>query len=144
MDILIIAIFIIFLAGIGYILSRPFVQAEENNDFTIGDDDLVLHYASLKNEIELLESKFENEEMAGEYLDLLDEKKREIEQLQNQMGLDEEKPPQPEEIIVTPEISETQPKFDLSQDGSYVCPQCGNRVYSSDKFCPNCGHQLIS
>ncbi len=144
MDILIIAIFIIFLAGIGYILSRPFVQAEENNDFTIGDDDLVLHYATLKNEIELLQEKCKNEALAGEYLDLLDEKKREVEQLQNQMGLEEEEPPQPEEIIFTPEISETQPKLDLSQDGSYVCPQCGNRVYSSDKFCPNCGHQLHS
>jgi rubrerythrin len=136
---IIITILIVF--TISYILSRPFLKADTLLESRLPLNQYENQYQALLLEIKSLESKYEDtknqayhalieekKDSAAQLLRLIDEEKR----YANSTEPGEEK----EQPAATP-LNE-----DLPQENTVICPQCGGRVVSGDKFCAHCGHRL--
>lgn len=142
MDIFLIFIILIIVIAIGYILSRPFINTNAMREAPSTVGDFEFQYQMLINEIIALEEDCESAEKPDEICDQIDEKKEKAANLlrlinpplEKDFTAEQPAPPAEEEYI---KPDQTTPK-----DGTYICPQCGSRVKSSDKFCTHCGHRL--
>lgn len=141
MDLLLIGITIIIILGIAYALSRPFTLAESGPERI---NDLLTpkrQYEVPPKESSALEEQAKTLGMPDAISEPIEEKKAfAADNLQAIHHPEEEKTTNPTETTIDAE--ETQPEHLFHHDGYGVCPQCGNRVLSSDKFCAHCGHRL--
>ncbi|MFW5714636.1 MAG: zinc-ribbon domain-containing protein [Brevefilum sp.] len=142
MDILLIIITVVIVMGIGYILSRPFSNPQPAPATTGKTQNYQRQYENLLREIKTLQDDCENFETSQELCDQIEVKKQQAARLLKFINtpLEKELTPYPVNDPVDPE--ETQPENHFLRGNKAVCPQCGRRVASSDKFCIYCGHRL--
>lgn len=148
MDFILIFVILAITVIIGYILSRPFLNVETTNHFSVVKDDLGLAYEELLQEIKAMQSAFEDGDLPeGEYWQGLEEKKQQAANLLRR--IDDQMEPGPVPSIRArsqPQQEDQLPVKDNDDDpqGTTICPHCGSTVVSSDKFCANCGKTLKS
>jgi len=142
MDIILIIITVVIVMGIAYILSRPFANPEPAPETSGTTLNYQRQYESLLREIKVLQDECENFDFSQEACVEIDEKKQLAANLLRLINEPVEKQitAYPVNEFVDPE--ETQPENPFRRDSTAVCPQCGIRVASSDKFCTHCGHRL--
>ena len=142
MDILLIAITIVIILGIAFILSRPFAHPKPVSTSTGENRYYHRQYEILLDEIKALQKASEIPEAEEETLVQIKEKKLMAANLLRLMDapLEEAHPALPAQEGRDPE--ETQPEYLFTMDNTTICPQCGRRVASSDKFCTHCGNRL--
>jgi hypothetical protein len=142
MEYLLFLFIVIIVITTGYVLSKPFSkQMDQPEETRLLDHER--QYQNLLEEIRGIEKDCESgilttddcirqirekKEIAANLLRVIDPTMR-IESVIS----DEFKPTEPDHAQLTAPF--------LSQ-GSYYCPQCGDQVKSSDKFCMHCGHRL--
>lgn len=126
----------------GYVLSKPFSkQMDQPEETSLLDYEH--QYQNLLEEIKGIEKDCETgiitiedcvhqirekKEMAANLLRVIDPTMK-IESVIS----DEFKPTEPDH---------SQPTAQFQSQGSFYCPQCGDQVLTSDKFCMHCGHRL--
>lgn len=142
MDVLLIIITLITVMGIAYILSRPFAKPQPAPE-TLGDSQgFQRQYEDLLMEIKTLQDEFEGLNAPEEICHQIEEKKQLAANLLRQMEAPVEDQAKPRAIDEPTDSEETQPENHFLHEATYLCPQCGNRVVSSDKFCTHCGNRL--
>ena len=142
MDILLIIITAVIVMAIAYVLSRPFANPAPILNSPREDKDYQQQYKNLLREIKTLQDECEAPDAAEEICSRIEEKKQLAASLLRLINepFEEQITPYPINEPVDPE--ETQPETPYLRDKTYVCPRCGSRVASSDKFCTHCGHRL--
>ncbi len=143
MDILLIIIILLIVIAIGYILSRPFISPPAAmREAPTSANQHEIQYQTLLKEIKSLQAECETSECPEDIASQLKEKKRAAANVLREIDslLDDEDRMSWRDKI--PEQTNQKPRFPKPQVGSYFCPQCGNQVISSDKFCTICGHRL--
>lgn len=144
MDIILIIIILIIVVAIGYILSRPFTNTNAMREApsTIGDYEF--QYRMLINEIKDLEEDCESSDKPDEVCEEIDEKKEKAANLLRLINPPLEREFTTQRPVPPPDKKEAKPDQYIPKDGtySYICPHCGSKVKSSDKFCTHCGHRL--
>jgi len=141
MDFYLIAITIIIVLAIAYILSRPFTNAESLQGSSGYFDAYQAQYQSLLREIKNLENDCANGEN-DEGCHQIVIKKEQAAQLLRLINPSLNDQPFSSQPVNASSSADTKPEYALRHDGFYICPQCGDRVMSSDKFCTHCGHRL--
>ena len=140
MELLLIIIVIILVLAITAVLSRPFWKPAPVNGTMDADINYELQYQQLLIEIKSLESKLKENQSSQDYAALIEEKKDQAANLLRQIDS-----PEYDDLESNPENIETQddnPDQNGPPTDRFICPQCGSRVHSSDKFCPRCGSRL--
>jgi len=133
---------VIIVITTGYVLSKPFSkQMDQSEETSLLDHER--QYQNLLEEIRGIEQDCETgiitiddcvhqirekKEIAANLLRVIDPTMK-IESVIS----DEFKPAEP---------NNTQTSAQFQSQGSYFCPQCGDQVMNSDKFCMHCGHRL--
>lgn len=142
MDILLIIITLITVIGIAYILSRPFAKPQPALDTFEDSQNFQRQYEDLLMKIKTLQDECENLNTPEEICHQIEEKKQLAANLLRQMEKPVEDQAQPCVIEEPADSEETQPEDHFLHGRTYICPQCGNRVVASDKFCTHCGNRL--
>lgn len=142
MDILLITVIFAIIVTIGYILSRPFMNAETMNNTSSINGEYSIKYQMLLSEIKNLEDECLSAENPEHACEQLEDKKQQAANLLRKIY-----PPENKDLSSTgaePAVkqSDTQPERDLSREVTLYCPQCGSQVLHSDKFCTHCGQSL--
>ena len=142
MDILLIIITAVIVMGIAYVLSRPFANPAPVLEPPQHARDYQQQYEILLREIKTLQDECEVSDTSEEICVQIEEKKQLAANLLRLINepVEDQITPYPVNEPVDPE--ETQPETSFLRDNTYICPQCGSRVASSDKFCTHCGHRL--
>lgn len=129
MNIPLILIIVLMVVIISYILSKPFLKAGvEPEPLTILSQ-YESQYDSILGEIKSLEAAYARTHDQA-YRQKIEVKKETAADL---LRLIEQEKQQP--LPANPNRQSPQPT-------TVICPQCGRRVISSDKFCTYCGHRL--
>lgn len=143
MDYLLFLFILVIVIAIGYILSKPFTKSSDAQKLTEPAADFEDQYETLLREIKVIEQEYKDGTIDQEAcLTQIDEKKKLAADLLRLIH-----PVVKDEIMLNQnaigfEQAKDQPLFDPSAQGSYFCPQCGDQVLKSDKFCLHCGHRL--
>jgi hypothetical protein len=142
MDIFLIIITVVIIMGIAYILSRPFAHPQPTSVSTGNTQDVHRQYEALLREIKILQEDQDLDDSSIEISSQIEEKKQQAAQLLRLIDapLEEDLTPSPVQEPYPPE--DTRPEALFHRDNTTVCPQCGRRVASSDKFCTHCGNRL--
>lgn len=142
MDPLLIIITVTIVMGIAYILSRPFANPVKATEMPVESENYHQQYKRLLREIKVLQDECDHFDAPEEICNQIEEKKRLAADLLKLINapVEVETSQYPVKEAVDPE--ETQPETHILRESAYVCPQCGNRVASSDKFCTHCGNRL--
>lgn len=143
MDIFIVIIIMIIVVAIGYILSRPFMSGSKAvHEAPAIVNDYQFQYQMLLKEIKSLQTECEENHCPEDITSQLEQKKRVAANILRKIN-----PPIDDEIPndrmadTTDQLSKESDQH-TSKVGAYFCPQCGNQVISSDKFCTHCGKRL--
>lgn len=138
----IIAITLILILAIGYILSRPFLNAHTMPESSATTRDYLLQYETLLSEINELEATVAQSGDSKDTLGTIETKKhiaaallKKINPLlvADQMSITK----QP-----ATEQSDGQAQIGLPLEEADYCPCCGSDVLDNDKFCTHCGYPL--
>ena len=142
MDILLIIITVVIVMGIAFILSRPFANPKPASLPARESPDIRRQYETLLREIKALQDECEHLNDPDEACSQIEEKKLQAADLLRRMNapLDEVLVLEPAQVH--PEAEDTRPESFFFRDNTTVCPRCGRRVASSDKFCTHCGNRL--
>lgn len=143
MEVILIILILIIVVGMGYILCRPFFDQSSTPEARDAEIDLEDRYQMVLQEIKALKQDYESSAVSEEdTTHHLEQKKMmaaELLRLKNgQMTPVGEKKPS---IRIPAEVPDP-PKRSQAPQGVTYCPQCGNKILSSDKFCIHCGHPL--
>lgn len=142
MDILLIIITVVVIMGVAYILSRPFAHTKPASNGRGDTRDAQLQYEVLLREIKTLQEDNDPADALDEVCRQIEDKKRQAAHLLSLIDAPLEGDLAPQ-IVREPRVQEdTRPDTLLLRDNTTVCPQCGRRVASSDKFCTHCGNRL--
>ena len=123
----------------GYILCKPFL-----NDTVVNEPTNDEAYLDIKYQMLLLEIKrINNDCQAGVIPDedckaQLSTLKKEAANLLRLLDLE---PTELQNIFPNEDVLD-QSIDDMTQRGDDYCPQCGELIEASDKFCMHCGHNL--
>ncbi len=142
MDLLLIIITIIIIMGIAYVLSRPFTHPQPALEPPWETQDSQQQYESLLREIKTLQDECENFNAPEELCRQIKVKKQQAADLLRRINDPVLDPFPPEAVEKRKDPEETQPESPFLHANTYVCPHCGRRVASSDKFCTHCGNRL--
>ncbi len=142
MDTLLIFLTLAIVVAIAYILTRPFNNPSELQQSSFSNGDYEIQYLSLLREIKTIEQDCEAGDVSEDICNQLADKKRKAADLLRLMNqaLDPDQP-----FVQQPGVSsplDTQPEGDTPNPNTHICPQCGYKVVSSDKFCSHCGKRL--
>jgi len=142
MDILLIVITVVIVMGIAFILSRPFAHPKPATETAGKTQDYQRQYENLLLEIKILQDECENLDPQDEPCSQIEVKKHQAAHLLRLIEA-----PLAENAMLYPitesrDPEETQPESLFLMDNTTICPQCGRRVASSDKFCTHCGNRL--
>ena len=142
MDILLIIITVGIILGIAFILSRPFANPKPTSVPVQETSDYQHQYEALLREIQALQADCEHLDAPDEACSQIEEKKLQAADLLRLMNapLDETLNLYPAQAPRNAE--DTRPENLFLRENTAVCPQCGRRVASSDKFCTHCGNRL--
>jgi hypothetical protein len=142
MDILLIVITVVIIMGIAFILSRPFAHPKPATETAGKTQDYLHQYENLLREIKILQDECENLDGQDEACSQIEVKKHQAANLLRLIDT-----PLAENALLYPikepsDPEEAQPESLFLMDNTTICPQCGRRVASSDKFCTQCGNRL--
>lgn len=139
MDIVLIIIMLAIVIAIGFILSRPFLNADLMHLSYNGAKKLKFQYQALLTEIKSLEGELHVAQNAEDVADLLTQKKQLAANLLRQIDLENNFK---DDASDDGEPYQTLPEREINWNEMTFCSQCGQRVKYSDKFCTYCGHRL--
>ena len=142
MDLFLIIITVVIVMGIAYVLSRPFANPKPVLETPRSSQDYQQQYQNLLKEIKILQDDCETVGAPEEICNQIEEKKQLAADLLRLINepIQDQLPPKPVNEPLDPQ--DTQPEAPFLRDHTYICPRCGGRVASSDKFCTHCGNQL--
>lgn len=129
MNIPLILITVLMVIIISYILSRPFLKADNEPEPVTTLSQYESQYDALLGEIKTLEVTFERTQDQS-YRQQIEDKKEAAADLLILIDQEKQQPPA------------ANPAWDAPHPTTVICPHCGRRVISGDKFCAYCGHRL--
>jgi len=142
MDLLLIIITIVIVMGIAYVLSRPFANPKPVPEIPQVTQDYQQQYQNLLREIKILQEECETMDAPEGIFSQIKEKKQLAADLLRLIKEPVEDQMTPTPVKEPANLHDTQPENPFLHDQTYICPRCGGRVASSDKFCTHCGNRL--
>lgn len=139
MDVVLIIIMLAIVIAIGFILSRPFLNADLLHQSYNGAKKLKFQYQALLTEIKSLESELTLAQNAEDVADLLTQKKQLATNILRQMDLENNFK---DDVPDDGKPNQALPEREINWNEVTFCSQCGEQVKYSDKFCTYCGHRL--
>ena len=143
MDYILIALILIILICMGYTLIKPFLYQTDSDEVATGEVNLEDQYQRLLENIRVLERDCESGTLPKEDCTTqLDEMKLEAESMLRVINLHMGAESTEAQVISAPDETKDGPPQKPSPQDSGYCPQCGEQIMESDKFCMHCGHTL--
>ena len=142
MDYLLYLLILIIVIATGYVLSKPLIKPPDGQE-TIDAEVNQEKYKKILSEIKDLEGACEAGKISNEVCQTqISAKKRQAADLLRKVNPRLDAVINEEHAEYSAENNDDQPPADLPEREADLCPQCGHKVMTSDKFCMHCGHRL--
>lgn len=139
MDLILIILFLVIVICMGYILCKPFFYPSDVQEPTNEEAYLEIKYQMLLLEIKRIKNDCEVSAIPEEECKAqLSKMKKEAANLLHLLNLE---PTELQNIFPQEDVLD-QSAEGFTQRGVDYCPQCGELIEASDKFCMHCGHNL--
>lgn len=142
MDFLLYLLILIIVIATGYVLSKPLIKPADGQDIIDAEINQE-KYERILSEIKEIEGACEAGTTPKEVGQTqINAKKRQAADLLRTIN------PRLDAVInenhaeYNIENNDDSPTAELSARDADICPQCGHKVITSDKFCMQCGHRL--
>jgi hypothetical protein len=142
MDYLLYLLILVIVIATGYVLSKPLIKPAESQE-TINAEVNQEKYDRILDEIKDIEDACEAGEIPEDMCQTkIDAKKRQAADLLRKINPRLDAVVNDEPAVYSTEDDADQPPEQVVQREADICPQCGHKVVTSDKFCMHCGHRL--
>jgi hypothetical protein len=142
MDFLLYFLILVIVIATGYVLSKPLIKPPDGQD-VIDAEINQEKYDRILGEIKNLEQGYEAGTMPIDvYQAQISAKKRQAADLLRSINPRLDAVVNDEPAAYSAENDADQPTEQAVQRDTDICPQCGHKVMTSDKFCMHCGHRL--
>ena len=142
MDYLLYLLILVIVIATGYVLSKPLIKPPDEKE-TIDAEINQEKYERILNEIKDIEGACEAGEIPEEVCQTqIEAKKRQAADLLRKINPRLDAVVNDEPAAYSADNDADQPPADLPEREADICPQCGHKVMTSDKFCMHCGNRL--
>ena len=139
MDFILLILFLVIVICMGYILCKPFFKDAQVQEPANDEAYLEIKYQMLVLEIKRIRDEYAAGTLPEEECKTqLSKMKKEASGLIHQLNLE---PTELQNIFPRDDILFETPE-DIAAGKENYCPQCGELIETSDKFCMHCGHNL--
>ena len=142
MDFLLYLLILVIVIATGYVLSKPLIKPADGQE-TIDAEVNQEKYERILSEIKDIEGACEAGATPKEVCQTqVSAKKSQAADLLRKINPRLDAIINEEHADYSAENIDDQPPADLPAREADICPQCGHKVMTSDKFCMHCGHRL--
>jgi hypothetical protein len=142
MDFILYFLILVIVIATGYVLSKPLIKPPDGQE-TIDVEVNQGKYERVLGDIKVIESAYQAGEITKEVCQTqISEKKRQAADLLRTINPRLDIVIREEELVYAIDDDDVQPSSELTAQEAEICPQCGHKVETGDKFCMHCGHRL--
>ncbi|MBW6466019.1 MAG: zinc ribbon domain-containing protein [Brevefilum sp.] len=142
MDFLLYFLILVIVLATGYVLSKPLIKPPDGQDAIDAEINQEKYEKTLR-EINHIEHDCEAGKIPKEVCQAqISAKKRQAADLLRSINPRLDAVVNDEPAAYSAENDADQPTEQAVQRDTEICPQCGHKVMTSDKFCMHCGHRL--
>jgi hypothetical protein len=142
MDFLLYFLILVIVIATGYVLCKPLIKPPDGQD-AIDAEVNQEKYDRILGEIKNLEQEYTTGTMPiNVYQAQISAKKRQAADLLRAINPRLDAVVNDEPATYSAENDANQSPEQAVQRDTEICPQCGHKVMTSDKFCMHCGHRL--